>query len=113
MKTIRGKNKQREERTPQSLFLDASSNKKKECTTCLALRPIEEFYSKGNRRDSSCKKCVRKRKKSKYVSHRSKSEANRLTQVFELVHKAEIDDLRKHINNLDEVISLCRKKLEQ
>lgn len=113
MRKVRGKIKQREEKIPQPLLLDACSNEKKECTTCLASLPIEEFYSKGNRRDSSCKKCVRKRKKSKYVSHRSKSEANRLTQVFELVHKAEIDDLRKHINNLDEVISLCRKKLEQ
>lgn len=57
----------------------------RECTTCFKVKNLNEFYSKGDRLDSSCKECVKIRKR---ISRSEKSAFNQpLTNYGEILQK--------------------------
>ena len=81
---------------PQSsnLALQTHEAATKQCTKCLADLSPCEFYSKGNRLDSECKKCRRLRRRTTYVSQNARSSLARVRSVIDLSIGWEIERLR-------------------
>lgn len=46
------------------------------CTHCNIMKPLSEYYSKGDRYDARCKVCVKEAKKKKRKSIKKKKEFN-------------------------------------
>jgi hypothetical protein len=46
----------------------------RKCTKCFRTKAIEDFYKKGNRRDSICKDCVSKLKRASYRANTKREE---------------------------------------
>lgn len=83
----------------------------KQCTKCLAMQPLSEFYAKGNRVDARCKSCVKSIKRTKYVSRETQLSIDRLLKVFDVIFALETKILDNQISRLDEVISKCQRKV--
>lgn len=82
--------------SPQSSTLALQTHKAetKQCTKCLAYLSPSEFYSKGNRLDSECKKCRRLRRRTTYVSQNARSSLARVRSVIDRSVSWEIERLR-------------------
>jgi hypothetical protein len=85
----------------------------KTCTKCGKELPICEFYTKGWRIDSQCKKCVCENKKSKYVNKQDEISFSALIKILQLIQELEINQITLAIKLLDEVIELCQNKIQQ
>jgi hypothetical protein len=79
---------------------------KKRCTTCLQEFPASNFYSKGNRRDSICKDCKKKKAKATYVRERKSTPIKELNRFMTLVKEVEMEILNEFEN---ELVSLIKK----
>ena len=66
----------------------------KECTKCLTLLPAGEFYSKGTRLDSECKKCRRARRRATYLAHSHRSSFSTFRGVVEIAVDWELECIR-------------------
>lgn len=82
--------------SPQSnaLAIQSRESETKQCTKCLVHSPLSEFYSKGKRLDSECKKCRRLRRRTTYVSQNARSSLARVRSVIDLSVSWEIERLR-------------------
>ena len=79
------------------------------CSVCAIEKPINDFYSKGSRTDSACKKCTREKKRTKYVADKNTDVAAGLTTILEITTHGLRKRIRSEIEKLDEVI-LCLQK---
>jgi len=80
----------------------------RQCTKCLDILPLNQFYTKGKRTDSSCKKCKRKQTRTTYVSKKNPLNLTNLKEFVNLIYEIELSRLRKIENELNEIIR--RKK---
>lgn len=74
------------------------------CTTCLVTKKVTEFYSKGKRTDSICKSCIKKKRKTKYVTIQKASDFNRILNLFDLIFECENSALTKLENDIDKIL---------
>ena len=65
---------------PEQPEVLGSNRQLKKCSKCSHLKPLDSFYKKGKRRDSSCKSCVRKKKKQSYGKKRRKKQVIQKTK---------------------------------
>ena len=85
----------------------------KQCSTCLEALPISEFYSKGNRTDSSCKRCVRQKKRSTYLEQKDKYNLDHVRRAVDILLDWELEKLKEYNRNLKEAIEQCQNKEPQ
>lgn len=74
----------------------------KECSKCKKTLDISEFYKKGDRLESSCKSCKRKKRNTTYVSKKFTDAHHRLSCFFDLIFEHEhhtLDQLEKNIDD--------------
>lgn len=67
---------------------------KKSCATCLAVLPYSEFYSKGNRIDSACKKCKKLKSKATYLRKRNVSSAAGIMGFIDIMAELQLKQVK-------------------
>lgn len=88
-----------------------ASEETKQCTTCLEVLPLKNFYSKGKRQDTRCKDCIRKYKRATY-EYKKTGYTQRLKNVAEIVLNHEHEKLDELEIKLTEVIERCQRKAQ-
>gem|GEM_PF-2822538 len=70
----------------------------KACSRCSLEKPLAEFYTKGTRRDSACKSCIKLTKRCVHAQRlRAMSpEAERLGEVAHLIARWELSRLEHY-----------------
>ncbi len=84
----------------------------KTCTTCLASLPVSEFYSKGNRHESFCKKCKKQRVKATYLAKRKSLSLADIRRFIELTATLQLERMRAFENELSQIIKERRNRNE-
>lgn len=82
---------------------DTKNQDSKQCTTCLQLLPLSNFYSKGKRRDSICKNCKKQKSKATYLRDKKvipQKELNRFIQLMKELELKALDDLENKMIQL-------------
>jgi hypothetical protein len=79
----------------------ANITSEKECSECKITKDISDFYKKGNRFDTTCKSCIKSKRKTKYVSTQKLGDFNRISSFVELIYECEKADLIKLENEID------------
>lgn len=80
------------------------------CISCGIEKPLTEFYSKGARSDSSCKPCVRARKRSEYAAKHNTKELARLKQVVKIIIGHKIQKLDEFIEQMKRLNNRIEKR---
>lgn len=80
------------------------------CSTCLLTRPLAEFYSKGNRQDSACKDCTKKRKRSTYVATKPEYSVENLNNALGLLLDFELARVERVNEQLREIINRVEQR---
>ena len=81
------------------------------CSKCAVELPLVDYYSKGGRRDSACKKCIKAGKKTNYVTSNVELSTSRLIQIFDVVYELENKMIQRQIRQLDGVIEKCENRV--
>ena len=85
----------------------------KTCTKCLQSKSTSDFYSKGDRLESICKECKKKKSRSRHSSKVDKEGVevvNRLKQVSEIVYEQEMTTLKLCNKRLLEILKQCESR---
>lgn len=88
------------------------SIEKKVCTKCLVEKDTLEFYRKGNRIDSWCKECKKKKRRAKYLvglNELNKQDFNRLKLFVKLMTSRQAQGLESINKELRNIISKSLK----
>jgi len=86
-----------------------SSASLKQCFTCGVNKSPQDYYSKGNRADSTCKICVLRKKKKSYKKKKAKSNLVQAVRKISKVLTFENDQVEE---KQSEAISIDPKHLE-
>ena len=76
----------------------STSLEKKTCTKCLAQLSLDNFYRKGNRLDSWCKECKKKKRRANHLVSKNelnKTDQDRLNKVVKIAIEHEIHQLKE------------------
>jgi len=76
----------------------------KKCTTCLKLLPISNFYKKGNRHESVCKECKKKKRSATYVTKRNSKKLESIIALVEVMIESDLEHLSKLENKIDKIL---------
>ena len=84
----------------------------KECSRCKRLHPLDGFYTKGNRRDSSCKSCVKQIKAKKYRESkrrkvgvgRSELALSKMTWVQSVYEGPDLEPLSEAVPIIEQIL---------
>jgi hypothetical protein len=82
------------------------------CSSCGEVKAVDCFHKKPGRktgRDSRCKDCVSKKKKTKYVAAKNMDVVSGLKRIFEITNEGLRTKIENEIKKLEGVIS-CLKK---
>lgn len=90
---------------------ELSASGKKVCTTCLSTLPLSDFYSKGNRQDSCCKKCKKQKSKTTYLKKKKIPNIEGIKRFITLVVELECKRLQDFENELSIFINERRKNV--
>ena len=72
---------------------------------------LSNFYKKGDRWDSVCKDCKKKKKKSNYKDKKSESFcSDLLIKIANIIYPAELKRLKGYNKQLMELLEKCQKK---
>lgn len=83
---------------------ESNVHDRRRCTTCLQELPVTEFYSKGNRRDSTCKECKKQKARTTYVRTKKTTPLKVLNRFIDLMTEIELEMVRDLNNQITEVI---------
>lgn len=99
-------------KTPLRVVSGSESNAhdKRRCTTCLQELPLTEFYSKGKRRDSTCKECKKKKARTTYVRAKKTTPLKVLNRFIDLMTEIELEMVRDLNNQITEVIERVKNE---
>lgn len=84
----------------------------KTCTTCLASLPVSEFYSKGSRHESFCKKCKKQKVKATYLAKRKSLSFGDIRRFIELIATLQLERMHAFENELSQIIKERRNRNE-
>jgi hypothetical protein len=76
----------------------------KKCSKCVVVLPINQFYSKGKRLDSICKKCKKTRERTSYEVRKKRDDLKNLFSFASLICELEIKKTESAIRRLDKIL---------
>ena len=85
----------------------------KRCTSCVAEKSHDEFYSKGSRLDSICKECKKERSRADYRFKLSSRDRERLATLANTLLDFHLERQRQLISDIDMLVLTASKRLEQ
>ena len=92
------------ESNPEAVIGSRTKNEMRRCTSCLSDFPWINFYSKGDRLDSICKSCSRKKGRLRYQTSKARNARKRLDAFVSLMLDLELEQLTEFDQKLDEII---------
>jgi len=95
---------------PETGIGSHTKNEMRRCTSCLSDFPWINFYSKGDRLDSICKSCSRKKARSRYQTTKARNARKRLDAFVNLMLDLELEQLTEFDQKLDEIIERAKAR---
>lgn len=81
------------------------------CTSCNKSLPNSQFYKKGDRLESVCKECKKKKRKATYVAKRNIDDSKPIISLVMMMLDSELASLTSYDNQLNLLINnIVRKK---